>query len=326
MVDAMPAGFSPCRRQDDAMQVDSSARYRDADRRRFRSAPALWQISASGWKHILLQVYGSLSDDRIFANAAAVSFYALLALFPGIAALVSIYGLFADPRAIGGHLSLVAGVLPGGAIDVLRDDLTRLTHQKPATLGIGFVVSLVVSLWSANGGVKAFFEALNAVYGKREERSFIVLNLISMLFTIGIILFLILTIICIVAIPALLRHSATSDEWVVDIARWPVFLLLSGIGITVILRYGPSRNQAPRRWITWGGACAAFAWLAASVLFSWYAANFGSFNKTYGSLGAVVGLMTWLWLSISVLLVGAKLDAEIEHRIMRESMPEPPDG
>jgi membrane protein len=288
---------------------------------RGRTADSPTDIPAKGWKDIVLRVYSGISDDRVVANAAGVVFFALLALFPGIAALVSIYGLFADPATISEHLDTVAGVLPGGAVDIIRDQLTRLTSQGRGTLGVSFVVGLVISLWSANGGIKALFDALNVVYEEREKRSFITLNATSLVFTAGAIVFLLLALAAMVGLPVALEHLPLKEvtALVLKIARWPALLVLVALGLALIYRYGPSRREPKWQWITPGSAFAAIVWIIASLLFSWYAANFGSFNKTYGSLGAVIGLMTWMWLSVIVILVGGKLNAEIEHQTARDT-------
>jgi membrane protein len=290
-----------------------------SDDGRGRSAKKPSDIPPPGWKDILLRIYDGINGDRILANAAAVTFYALLALFPGIAALVSIYGLFADPSTIASRLDAMSGVLPGGALDVIRDQLTRLTAQGSGTLSISFVIGLVISLWSANGGIKALFDALNVVYEEKEERSFIRLNTVSLLFTVAMIAFLLVAITCVIAIPVALNYLPPVLGLIFDMARWPVLLICVAVALAFIYRYGPSRTEPRWRWITWGSAFAAVAWLAASALFSWYAASFGSFNKTYGSLAAVIGFMTWMWISIIVILVGAKLNAETEHQTARES-------
>ncbi|MBO0735520.1 MAG: YihY/virulence factor BrkB family protein [Alphaproteobacteria bacterium] len=274
---------------------------------------------ARGWRDILLRVYKGISEDRIFANAAAVTFYALLALFPAIAALVSIYGLFADPSTIPGSLDAVSGILPGAAIDVIRDQLTRLAAHGNASLGISFGVGLAISLWSANGGVKALFEALNAAYEEKEKRSLIELYAISLGFTIAMILFLLVAVVCVIAVPVMLNYVPGVTGLVVGITRWPLLLVLVAVALAFVYRYGPSRTEPRWRWVSWGSAVAAVVWLPASALFSWYASNFGNFDKTYGSLGAVVGFMMWMWLSIIVILVGARLNAETERQVARES-------
>lgn len=276
------------------------------------------EIRQKGWKDIALRLYRSINDDRILANAAAVTFYALLALFPGIAALVSIYALFANPQSIGQHLDAVSAVLPAGAIEVIRDQLNRLTAQPQGTLGMSFIVGFLISLWSANGGIKALFDALNVVYEEREERSFIRLNAVSLIFTVAMIVFLIVALVCLVALPAALKLLPGFIGMILSYARWPVLLALVAVALAVIFRYGPSRTQPRWRWVSWGSAVAAFGWLGASALFTWYAAHFGNFNKTYGSLGAVIGFMIWMWLSVIVILIGAKLNAEIERQTARD--------
>jgi membrane protein len=300
----------------------ASAARSEAGRGRFATTPS--EIPRRGWKDILLRIYEGIEEDRILANAAAVTFYALLALFPAIAALVSIYGLFADPGTIARQLDSLSAILPGGAVDVVRDQLNRLTDQGSAKLSISFVISLAISLWSANGGIKALFDALNVVYEEKEKRSFIKLNAISLAFTIGMIAFLVMALVCVIAVPVVLSHLPGAVGQVVDIARWPALLLLVALALALIYRYGPSRSEPRWRWITWGSAFAAVGWLVASALFSWYTANFGSFNKTYGSLGAVIGFMIWIWVSSIVIFIGAKLNAETEHQTARESTTGPP--
>lgn len=178
----------------------------DQDGERGRSANTPSEIPWPGWKDILLRVYQRISHDRIFLIAAGVTFYLILAIFPGIAALVSIYGLFFDPRSMVSHLDMVASVAPGGAIDVLRDQLTRLGQQSGTTLGLSFLFSLAVSLWSATSGVKAIFDGLNVAYEEEEKRSFVRLSAVALMFTFALIVFVILTLAAVVAVPIVLRH------------------------------------------------------------------------------------------------------------------------
>jgi membrane protein len=296
----------------------------DAGRGRVAENPS--EIPARGWKDILWRVYSGIDEDRILANAAGVTFYALLALFPAIAALVSIYGLFADPATIVSHLDAISGFAPSGAIEVIRDQLTRLAAQGGTTLGISFLIGLVVSLWSANSGIKALFDALNVVYEEKEKRSFIKLNAVTLCFTIATIVFLLIALASVVALPVALNFLPLPGvtALILKAAPWPILLVLIALALALIYRYGPSRTEPKWQWITPGSAFAAVAWLAASALFSWYAANFGNFNKTYGSLGAIIGFMIWMWLSIIVVLVGGKLNAEIEHQTARETTSGPP--
>jgi membrane protein len=173
----------------------------------------------------------------------------------------------------------------------------------------------------ANSGVKAIFDALNNVYGEEEKRSFIKLNIITLFVTLGIVAFILLTLAAVVAVPFALTYIPLPGvtALVVKIGRWPILFVLVTTALAVVYKYGPSRTKPRWRWVTGGSVSAAIVWLAASALFSWDVASFGSYNKTYGSLGAVIGFMTWIWISIVVVLVGAKLNAEMEHQTIRES-------
>ena len=289
------------------------------DRGRGASTPA--EIPAKGWKDVALRIYKGISEDRILALAAGVTFYVLLALFPGIAGLIALYGLFADAGTISQHLDTLSGVLPEGGLQIIREQIERLAAQPAQRLGFATIIGLGVSLWSANGGMKAMFDALNVIYQEKEERSFIRLNAISLAFTLGALVFVLIALAAMTILPVVLSYFDLSRvmELFIKIGRWPVLLLVVSLAIALIYRFGPSRDRAMWRWITPGSAFAALAWLCLSLLFSWYTANFGSYNETYGSLGAVIGFMTWLWLSTIVILVGAKLNAEAEHQTARDS-------
>ena len=279
------------------------------------------EIPARGWKDILVRTYGELGEDRVVAIAAGVTFYVLLAIFPAIAALVSLYGLFADPQTIGTHLKDAGAVLPGGAVDIIGEQINSLVAQGGKTLGLTFFTGLAISLWSANAGIKALIDALNVVYGEKEKRGFFKLNALSLTFTVGIIAFMLLAMGAMVALPIVLDQVGLGrlTEVLIKLARWPVMFLAAALVIALLYRYGPSRDTAKWRWVSWGSALAAIVWIVASILFSWYAANFGSYNKTYGSLGAAIGFMTWIWISTIVILVGAELDAEMEHQTARDT-------
>jgi membrane protein len=232
-------------------------------------------------------VYHNVPKHRVIAIAAGVTFYVLLAIFPGIAALVAIYGLIADPSTIGQHLSDLSGVLPGGAADVIGDQLQRLTAQPPGKLGFALLFGVVVSLWSANAGMKALFDALNVVYGEEEKRSFLKLNAVSLAFTLGALLFMVFALAAIAVLPVVMNYLGLSNaaEWLVIVGKWPILLIAVALAVSLVYRYGPSREKPRWRWVTWGSAAVAIAWLVMSILFSWYAANFGSYNKTYGLFG-----------------------------------------
>jgi len=278
----------------------------------------------------LLRVYERFSRDRILLVAAGVTFYALLAFFPAIAALVSLYGLFADPSTVTKHLADLSGILPGGAMDLISDQVKRITSKGSGTLGFAFFSGLAISLWSANAGMKAIFDALNVVYEEEEKRSFVALTLQALACTLGALVFFLLTLGAVVVLPVVLKVLPFGNvvEWLLTILRWPILYGVVVLGLACIYRYGPSRDKAQWRWLTWGSALAAAVWLVVSMLFSWYVANFGTYNETYGSLGAAVGFMTWVWLSTTVVLVGAEINAEMEHQTARDTTvrPEKPMG
>ena len=279
-------------------------------------ADAPQDLSAQGWKAALMRTFGEIGSDHVMLVAAGVTFYALLAIFPALAAMVSIYGLFADPAAIQDQIAALEGVLPGGALTIISDQLETLVSQGSTGLGLTFAIGLGASLWSANAGVKAIFEALNIAYEEEEKRGFVKLTLTSLAFTLGGLAFIVLALGAVIAVPAILQNMALGGtvETLVNWLRWPILLVVVAALIALLYRYGPSRRPAEWRWVSWGSGIAALLWVVLSVLFSWYAANFGSYNATYGSLGAAIGFMTWIWLSTIVVITCAELNSELEHQ------------
>jgi membrane protein len=292
---------------------------REGGRGRMATHPL--EVPAPGWKDILLRIWKNIGKDRVIVVAAGVTFYIVLALFPAIAALVALYGLFADPTTITSHLDSIAGLVPAGAIEVIRDQITRVASQGRTTLGLTFIAGLLASLWSANAGMKSLFDALNLAYNEPERRSFIWLNIISLMFTVLTIVFVLIAIGVTVVVPIVLNFVGLggATEMIIKIARWPALFIMVTLALAVLYRYGPSREKPRWRWITWGSVLAAVSWLVVSILFSWYAENFGSYNKTYGSLGAIIAFMFWIWLSIIVVLIGAELNAEAEHQTVLDT-------
>ncbi len=306
-------------------EQDNSGRALDLSRAREqgrgRDADTPEQISAVGWQDILWRVLWSISEDRILSTSGGVAFFALLALLPGITAIVSLYGLVADASTIGNHLTILAGILPGGVLSVISDQIILLARQPDETLGAAFAVALLVALVSANSGVAALFDALNVVYGEKEKRSLVRFYATTFLFTLAGMAFIIMAISAVVVLPLVLKFvgSATTSEGVLSLQRWPVLLVALTVSLAFIYRYGPSRRDARWRWVTWGSIIAAVLWIAASMLFSWYVATFDSYNKLYGSLGAGIGFMIWLWISAVVVLLGGELNAEMEHQTARDT-------
>jgi membrane protein len=294
-------------------RAQQQGRGRDAERPR--------QIPAKGWKDIVWRLVAEVTDDRVPLIAAGTTFYLLLALFPALAAFVSIYGFVADPRTIAEHIAFLGGVLPSGGLDLIRSQLESLARQDTGALSFGFIVGLAIALWSANNGIKTIFDAMNIAYEETEKRSFVRLNLLAFAFTLGAIFIGIAFLVSVGLVPAALAllNLGSLTETLIRILRWPVMLVAVAAGITLIYRYGPSREKAKWRWLTWGAGLATIVWLAASIGFSFYLENFANYNATYGTLGAVIGFMMWTWISVMILIVGAELNSEMEHQTAKDS-------
>ena len=279
-----------------------------------------FRMPFSWWKDVLLDTYGAMSRHRLVAVAAGVVFYALLAVFPTITAFVSLYGLFAEPASVADHLSLLANVLPGGALDIVREQVGRIT-ANPSELGVAFFFGTALALWSANAGVKAMIDALNVVKEQEERRGFFRLNAASLTITFGAIVFLLLAVGAVVGFPLVmsafgLKEVTGTATWLV---RWPALLAVALGAFAVLYRFGPSQKTPRRNWITPGSLFAALAWIAGSAALSLYLSRFADYNATYGSLGAAIGLMMWMWLSSVVVLAGAQLDCSIQNKLPREA-------
>jgi membrane protein len=297
---------------------------------RGRTADSPAEIPARGWWDVLKRVAGKVSDNRLMTEAAAITFFTLLSVFPGLAALVSLYGLVADPATISDQMSALGGLLPGGAMDIMTDQIKTLTSHGATGLGFGLVFGVATSLWTANQGMKALADALNVVNDEHEERGFFQRTAITLAFTLGLIVFAMLALAAVVAVPVALAFIGLGGvaEFLLRWLRWPLLLGAVGLLLALIYRYLPSREHARWRWISWGSGFAAIAWVAGSLLFSWYVANFADYDKTYGTLGAVVGFMTWMWLSSTVVLIGAQLNADLELQTAKDTTtgPERPMG
>jgi membrane protein len=271
--------------------------------------------AARRWSAIVLSAWKEFNNDQIPTVAAGVTFYALLALFPGMGAFVSLYGLVANVGDAERQVAALHGLLPGGATSVIGDQLARVIRTDHASLGLTFAAGLAFPLWSANAGMKALIAGLDVAYEVKERRGFFNLNAISLTFTLGTILLAMAAVSAVVAAPPLLRRFGIDGA--AAVLRWPAMLIVVTALISLLFRFGPCRPLTHWRWITPGSAVAAFGWMLMSVMFSWYVGNFGHYDRTYGSLGAMIGFMTWIWLSLMVVLLGAELNCEMEHYTSR---------
>lgn len=273
------------------------------------------RIPRSGWRDILLRTRQELADDNVSLIAAGVAFYGLLAVFPGIAALVSLYGLIAD-RATAADLFRVLPGLPPEARTLLEDQAARVAATPSGALGLGLVGALLLTIYSASRAVSAIITALNISYDQTETRGFVRLSLLSFGLTAGILVFVLLALGFIVGLPALVDALAL-PAWLsvlLHLLPWPVLGLGAVVGLALLYRLGPARRPARWAWLRVGAATATLLWLLGSATFSFYVANFGSYNETYGSVGAIVVLLMWFYVSAYVLILGAELNSEIEHQ------------
>jgi membrane protein len=280
-----------------------------------------FQLPWEGWKQILWRTYARINEDRLLAIAAGVVFFGLLAIFPAITALVSFYGLFANPSTIAANLQSLALMLPEGSFQIVQDQIARVLAKGSTELGATFMFGLVLAIWSANAGVKALIDALNVACGEREKRSFLQLNLLSLVFTIGGIAALLLMVAAVVAFPLVLDHVGLGPEskLIFSLARWPLLFVILWGALGLLYRFGPSREQPRWEWLNVVTLAAAFLWIVGSSLLSWYLSNFANYNATYGSLGAAIGLMMWMWMSAIIVLWGAELNSEIERQIAMDT-------
>jgi membrane protein len=274
--------------------------------------------ASHGWWQVLKRTISEVSSDRVLAMAGGITFYGLLSLFPAITVLVSLYGIIAEPQSIAQHLQVLGSFLPEGAMSIIGEQAMRIARSDQTRLSIAALAGLLVALWSANAAMKAIIDALNIAYGTQEKRGFLALNLVSLLFTLSAILGLIVLFAAVAAVPVILQMFwlGGTVDFLIWAGRWPLIFVLVILALAVLYRFGPSRPGVTWRWITPGSFIAALGLVAFSMLFSWYAANFGKFNETYGSLGAAVGFMTWMWLSAIIVLVGAEMNSEIENHAL----------
>jgi membrane protein len=291
------------------------------ERGRGRRAKHPLQIPWAGWKDILWRTYAEMFSDRLLSIAGGVAFFVLFAIFPAITALVSAYGLLFNASTITQSLSLANGVVPDDVLNLLRQQANRIASQSHSALTIGVIVGILVMVWSAMSGVKAMIDALNVIYEEQESRSLFRFNLVALLFTVGSFAVFLLAIGAVVALPLTLSWLGLGgvSALLMRVVRWPALLIVLLIGLAILYRYGPHRRPARWQWVSVGSVLASVVWIGASYLFSWYLAKFNSYNATYGSLGAVVAMMMWLWISTTVVLLGAELNAEIEHQTAEDS-------
>lgn len=269
---------------------------------------------------VLMRAAAEFMQDNIMNVAAAATFYILLGFFPAVAAFVSLYGLFASISNVSAHLSYLAGFMPATVLHFLQTELVRITMTHPSRLSGTFFLSLAFSIWSANAGVLALIGGLNVAYEEQETRSWIRGRLISLSITAAALLVSVGAVFLFLAVPMLQARLGLASFHLLRLFRWPIIYSGTVALLAIMYKYGASGKTRWRRRVLPGAFLAATAWLGCSFLFSWYVANFAHYDRTYGSLAAVVGFLIWVWLGLMVILFGAELNCELE----RLRNPKPP--
>jgi membrane protein len=286
-----------------------------------RSAKRPAEMPRRAWRDVLLRLKDDISEKNLSLIAAGTAFYAFIAIPSAFTALIALYGLAFNPGDVQHQVQAMQGVMPGEAIKLITNQLTYLTSQPNKALGIGFAISLLVALWSVTSGTTSMMTALNIVYGEREKRSLIKFYAIGFALAGAVVLFGIVSLALIAVLPAVLGVLPFGElgKNIASAVRWPILLALVMVALALIFRFAPSREEPKWRWVTWGAVAAALLWIVASALFSLYVGRFASYDKTYGSLAGVVVLMMWLYVSGFAVLLGAGLNAELEHQTARDS-------
>jgi membrane protein len=299
--------------------AEQQDRVEEQDRGREATTPI--EIPALGWRDILWRVWAALDQDNVSIIAAGVAFYGMLAVFPAITSFVSIYGMLANPADVQSQFAALKGVIPDDAWTLLNDQLQAVASSSQRGLGFGAAIGLAIAFWSSGAGIRALMTALNIAYREVEKRSFVGFYGMALLFTLGIVVIGIFSLGVIVVVPIVLNliKLGALTQALITVAPWVILATVIVIALGALYRYGASRRAPKTRWVSAGAILATMLWLLSSLLFSFYVANFASYNQTYGSLGAVVILLIWFWISAYIVLLGAELNAEMEHQTSRDT-------
>ena len=283
---------------------------------RGREATKPHQIPLAGWKDIGKRVFAQMKLDHVQIVAAGVAFYFFLALFPTIVAAISIYSLVLEPSQIQDQFDNLSLMLPQQAFGMISEILTPVLEQSNSELGWGLVISILISLWSANKGTSALFEGINIAYDENDDRGIIKKNLLTLLFTLAAVVIGFLSLLIVIFFPLLIGKVGLpiQIENILDWSRWIVLAIVLVLSLSMIYKIAPNRNNPQFGWVSWGAIFGTVVWILGSILFSWYVQNFGSYDDLYGSFAAVVILMLWLFLTAFIVLIGAEINSEMEHQ------------
>ena len=299
--------------------AQDTPRTRQPDRGREADRPG--EIPPEGWRDILRRVKAAMAADHLSTFAAGVAFYGILAICPALAGVISIYGLIADTPDVERHLAMAAGLMPEDARAIMTDQLAEVARQSHVRLGLGAIAALLFALWSAVSAVRTLMTGLNVAYDEPETRGFVRLYASALLLTLSGIFGTIMNFSLMTALPAGLRLLALRPalETALSLLRWPLLAGVVMVGLALLYRFAPSREQPRWQWVSWGAAGAAALWLCGSLLFTWYVAHFGEYNVTYGALGAAALLLLWSYFGAYAALLGAEVNAEMERQTARDT-------
>jgi membrane protein len=288
---------------------------------RGRDARRPSDIPKRGWKDVLFRVKEEIKQDHVAIISAGVAFFGVLAIFPALLAIISIYGLLTSPEEAARQIQEALGFLPDDATSLINEQVTKIAGSQDSTLGTGAIVGLLAALWSASSGMKALNEGMNVAYDEPETRGFLKKRGIAILMTLGGLVVVIFALIGIVGVPALIANLnwATPLEVVISVGTVLVVAALFVVALAFVYRIGPNRDNPEWRWVSWGAVIATILWLIGSAAFSFYVDNFGTYNETYGSVAGVIVLLLWLFLSAFMVMLGAEINAELEHQTARDS-------
>ena len=280
-------------------------------------------IPARGWLGVAKRTQKEIKTDNVTLIAAGVAFYSMLAIFPALIAVVTVYGLVAEPADVQEQVDSFAEIMPPGAGALLPPPLDPNVRTSARSRSIALAISVAAALWSASAGTQSLIKGLNIIYDEEESRGFVKLRGLALVLTIGAMVVALGALALIAVLPAGLGELGLqrAGELAISIGRWPALVVLIAVALAVLYRLGPDRANPRLHWVSWGAVVAIVLWMAISAGFSFYVSNFGKYGQTYGSLGAVIVLLLWLWLSALAVLVGAELDAEIEREAVRHATP-----
>nr|WP_298415513.1 YihY/virulence factor BrkB family protein [uncultured Halomonas sp.] len=294
---------------------------RETQNKRGREAKKPSEIPSSGWLDVLKRVMGEISRDHVSIVAAGIAFYGLLAIFPAIVALISLWSLAFDPQQISQQISSISQLLPSQAADIIKQQAQKASANAGTGIGLAAIGGLLLTIYSASKGTQALMEGLNIIYDEEETRGFFKKNAVKLILTFGAMLIAVIALGTIIFIPIAVKALGFPEliSMAANIIRWPLLFIVLIIALAILYRYAADRSRPRWQWTSVGSVVAVLLWIAGSIAFSIYVRNFSSYNETYGSLGAVVILLMWFWLSAFIALLGAELNSEMERQTRHDT-------